>query len=63
MIENNEKPKAEVSLIFEKATKNTWRFEEIIQPGIAPVLNHLYVQKSTFKRQPNKIKVTIEIME
>ena len=63
MIENKEKLKAEIELIFERATKNTWKFEEVTQPGIAAVLNSLYIQKSTFENQPNRIKVTIEVIE
>ena len=62
MSENKETTKAEIELIFERATKNTWKFEEVIQPGIAAVMNSLYIQKSTFKNQPDKIKVTIEVI-
>ena len=63
MIENKENLKAEIELIFERATKNTWKFEEVIQPGMAAVMNSLYIQKSTFKKQPDRIKVTIEVIE
>ena len=63
MTENREKPKVEIDLIFERATKNTWKFEEVIQQGITAVMNSLYIQKSTFKNQPNRIKVTIEVLE
>lgn len=36
-----------VTFVAEKATKNTWRFEEVADPpGSKPIIGTLYLQKS-----------------
>jgi hypothetical protein len=54
--------KAEISMKFEKATKNTFGFtEETKDPSSTPIIGTLYVQKSSFKdKTPQSIKVSIE---
>ena len=54
--------KTEVSMKFEKATKNTFRFnEETKDPSGTPIIGTLYVQKSAFQgKTPQDIKVNIE---
>jgi hypothetical protein len=47
----------EIEFEFERDTKNTYRFQEI---GDMPVIGTLYVKKSLFKKEPKKIKVSIE---
>jgi len=49
-----------VELVYEKSTKNTFRFMEP-ESNSPPVLRTLYVQKYVFGgKAPEKIKVTIE---
>ena len=44
---------------FERATKNTYRFQE--KSSGTPVVGTLYVQKSVFSsKEPKKVKVTVE---
>ena len=44
---------------FERATKNTYRFQE--KTFTDPVIGTLYVQKALFGGQtPKKVKVTLE---
>ena len=46
-----------VKFIFERATKNTYRFAE---DSDNPIIGTLYVKKSAFKNgQPNTLSVTI----
>jgi len=54
--------KTELTMTFEKATKNTFRFmEDVKDKSSTPVIGTLYVQKSVFAgKTPLKIKVTIE---
>ncbi|MGC8692584.1 MAG: hypothetical protein ACP5RZ_06205 [Thermoplasmata archaeon] len=49
----------EVVFDFEKATKNTYRFQER-SSGEPPIIGTLYVQKWLFKSEPKSIKLTIE---
>lgn len=50
---------AEISMTFEKATKNTYRYLEDDTEN--PKLRTLYVQKSTFKNKaPGTIRVRLE---
>lgn len=50
--------------VFEKATKNTYRFVEKQEPGTADgqgiAVGVLYVQKSQFAKQPTRLHVIIE---
>ena len=49
--------KKEIEFEFERATKNTYRFQE---SGDDSIIGTLYVKKSLFKKEPKKIKVAIE---
>ena len=51
--------KKEIEFEFERATKNTYRFQE--KSSGSPVIGTLYVQKSVFgSKEPKKIKVEWE---
>ena len=51
--------KKEIEFEFERATKNTFRFQE--KSSGSPVIGTLYVQKSVFgSKEPKKVKVTVE---
>ncbi len=54
--------KTEISMKFEKATKNTFRFTEGTKdPSSTPIIGALYVQKSSSKDKIlGSIKVSIE---
>ena len=53
----------EVVLEFERATKNTYRYQEIIEAGKPPVIRTMYVQKWVLgNNPPQKIKVKIETL-
>ena len=46
---------------LEKETKNTVRYSETPEEGVAPVVNTVYIQKHVLgKTAPQKIKVTLE---
>jgi len=46
---------------LEKETKNTVRYSETPDEGVAPVVNTVYIQKRVLgKNAPQKIKVTLE---
>ena len=46
---------------LEKETKNTVRYSETPDAGVAPVVNTVYIQKHVLgKTAPQKIKVTLE---
>ncbi len=51
--------KKEIEFEFERATKNTYRFQE---KGTGnPVIGTLYLQKSVFgSKEPKALKVTVE---
>ena len=49
----------EIEFEFERATKNTYRFQE--KTTGSPVIGTLYVQKSVFgSKEPKRVKVTVE---
>lgn len=50
--------KKEIKFQFERATKNTYRFQEISEGE--PVIGTLYVKKSLFEREPKGLKVIVE---
>jgi len=51
--------KKEIEFEFERATKNTYRFQEKASGN--PAIGTLYVQKSVFgDKEPKKVKVTVE---
>ena len=46
---------------LEKETKNTVRYSETPDEGVAPVVNTVYIQQHVLgKNAPQKIKVTLE---
>ena len=46
---------------LEKETKNTVRYSETPEEGVAPVVNTIYIQKHVLgKTAPQNIKVTVE---
>lgn len=52
-------PKREIEFEFERATKNTFRFQEKVSGN--PVIGTLYVQKSLFEgKEPKSLRVTVE---
>ena len=54
--------KKEMEFKFEKATKNTYRFQE--KSSGTPIIGTLYVQTSVFgSEEPGKVKVTMEWQE
>jgi hypothetical protein len=49
-----------VALRFERETKNTYRYAEIVGPDEQPVIGTLYVQKSAIPATaPQELTVTI----
>jgi hypothetical protein len=53
-------PKIDVEFEFEKDTKNTRRFKEVVEGDAVPVIGTLYVQQSAFKGEiPERVTVTI----
>ena len=51
--------KKEIEFEFERATKNTYRFQG--KGPESPVIGTLYIQKSVFgSKEPKKVKVTME---
>lgn len=55
--ENDGKLEAEFS--FLRATKNKQRFDETTETG----MDEIYIPKSAFEKQPEKVKVVIEVVE
>ncbi len=57
-----EEKKVVVEFIFERATKNTYRYQEAVEPGHPPKVGTLYVQKWVLGNlAPAKLIVTIEV--
>ena len=56
------KTKLQATFLLEKETKNTRKFEELPEPGQAPMIGTLYVQKHILQRlgDPTGLTVTIE---
>lgn len=48
---------------FERATKRTYRFKELVAAGQAPLVDVIYVQKTAFTAQPVQIRVTVEVVK
>lgn len=58
---NNQDNTVTRTFVFEKATKNTYRFQEEPGAGEPPVIGTLYVQKYIFNgATPEKMTVTIQ---
>lgn len=52
---------AEVTLVFERDTKNTYRYEEVTEDGDSPILRTVYLPKSLLgKKPPATITVTVK---
>ena len=49
--------------IFERATKRTYRFAEVVPEGDEPLVGVIYIQKHCFDSQPEKVKVTVEVVK
>jgi hypothetical protein len=52
--------KAELTFVFERETKNTYRFEEMPDDNDKIIVGTLYVQKSAFEHMPSMLTVVIE---
>ncbi len=52
--------KIQINLVFEKATKNTLRYQEQPQVGQSVVLQYVYIRKEALQGQPDKLTMTIE---
>ncbi|MBI2845796.1 MAG: hypothetical protein HYX86_04545 [Chloroflexi bacterium] len=53
--------KSVVEFTFERATKNTFRYQEVVESGQPPKVGTIYIQKwVTGTKTPAKITVTIE---
>ena len=50
--------KLEAKFVFERETKNTYRFKEVGDTD--PIIGTLYIQKDAIDDRPEKIKVTVE---
>jgi len=50
--------KLEANFVFERETKNTYRFQEVGKTD--PIIGVLYIQKDALDEKPDKIKVTVE---
>lgn len=51
-----------VKLIFEKENKNSIRFKEVAQPGMAEVLGSVYLQK-WLAGSAKEIEVSVKVLE
>lgn len=46
---------------FERATKNTYRYQEIVNEGGEPQLSQaVYIYKTALPTKPQRIRVTVE---
>jgi len=50
----------EAEFNFEKDTKNTYRLQE---DAPVPKIGPLYIQKHALSKQPQRVKVTVEVLE
>ena len=49
-----------VEMKFEKETKNTYRYEEVLEKNKPPMLKYLYIQKYAFEdKPPSEITVVV----
>lgn len=56
-----EKRKIALEFAFERATKNTFRYQEVVEPGYPSKVGTLYIQKWIVgSKAPARLKVTIE---
>ncbi len=49
------------TFLFEKDTKNTYRYQEQPDGGQPPKIGSLYVQKWALPEKPEKISVTVHV--
>jgi len=50
----------ELKFKFERETKNTFRFQEVVEEGEEAVVGTLYVRKAAFKSKVEFLTVTIK---
>ena len=50
-----------INLVFKKSTKNTFVFEEILDPGQAPIIPTVYIRKWALPNQPTNVTLTLEV--
>ncbi len=56
-----EKREITIEFAFERETKNTFRYQEVVEPGYPPKIGALYIQKWIVgSKAPARLKVTIE---
>jgi len=56
-----ERRKITIEFAFERATKNTFRYQEVVEPGYPPKVGTIYIQKWIVgSKAPARLKVTIE---
>jgi hypothetical protein len=56
-----ERRKITIEFAFERATKNTVRYQEVVEPGYPPKVGTLYIQKwAVGSKAPARLTVTIE---
>ena len=57
-----EEKKVTAEFVFERSTKNTYRYQEVAEPGHPPKIGTIYVQKWVVGAvAPAKIRVTLEV--
>ena len=53
-----------IEFSFERATKNTFRYQEVVEAGQPPKIGTIYVQKWVVgNKAPAKLRVTLEAAE
>jgi len=56
-----ERRRITIEFTFERATKNTFRYQEVVEPGHPPKVGAFYIQKWIVGSEaPARLKVTIE---
>lgn len=56
-----ERRKITIEFAFERETKNTFRYQEVVEPGYPVKVGPLYIQKWIVgSKAPARLKVTIE---
>ena len=54
--------KLELEFTYDRTTKNTIRFEEVVKDGQPPKIGTLYIQKWVLgDTMPAKLKVTVDV--
>ncbi|MFQ5885661.1 MAG: hypothetical protein ACE5II_00340 [Anaerolineae bacterium] len=56
-----ERRKITIEFAFERETKNTFRYQEVVEPGYPSKVGTIYIQKWIVgSKAPARLKVTIE---